>query len=138
MTEPTSAAAGAYAGAVTALPLAIFGAATDALWLGLFAALLVSIWMPTISTRIRAFSAVLLSGVAAGYCPVGVEFTTKRKYVEVLLRKREIKIDTRHEDATVEKPINRVTRRAVHRSPLSVLADQNPKGRAWLAQMMRE
>jgi len=77
-------------------------------------------------------------GVAAGYCPVGVEFTTKRKYVEVLLRKREIKIDTRHEDATVEKPINRVTRRAVHRSPLSVLADQNPKGRAWLAQMMRE
>ena len=68
MTEPTSAAAGAYAGAVTALPLAIFGAATDALVLGLFAALLVTIWMPTISTRIRAFSAVLLSGIAAGYC----------------------------------------------------------------------
>lgn len=68
MTEPTSAAAGAYACAVTALPLAIFGAATDALVLGLFAALLVSILMPTISTRIRAFSAVLLSGVAAGYC----------------------------------------------------------------------
>ena len=59
MTEPTSTAAGAYAGAVTALPLAIFGAATDALGLGLFAALLVTIWMPTISTRIRAFSAVL-------------------------------------------------------------------------------
>ncbi len=68
MAEPTSAAAGAYACAVTALPLAIFGAATDALGLGLFAALLVTIWMPTISTHIRAFSAVLLSGVAAGYC----------------------------------------------------------------------
>ncbi len=68
MTEPTSAAAGIRAGCVTALPLAIFGAATDALCLGLFAALLVTIWMPTISTRIRAFSAVLLSGIAAGYC----------------------------------------------------------------------
>ena len=68
MTEPTSTAACAVAGAVTALPLAIFGAATDALSLGLFAALLVTIWMPTISTRVRAFSAVLLSGVAAGYC----------------------------------------------------------------------
>ena len=68
MTEPTSTAACAAAGAVTALPLAIFGAATDALSLGLFAALLVTIWMPTISTRVRAFSAVLLSGVAAGYC----------------------------------------------------------------------
>ena len=67
MTEPTSTAAGAAAGALTVLPVAMLGAQTDALGLGLFGALLVCMWLRSVRTRSRAFSAVLLSGLLAGY-----------------------------------------------------------------------
>lgn len=77
-------------------------------------------------------------GLHAGYVPVGIELTIKRKYVEVLLRKRETKITTVHEGTDSAHPVNRVRRAPIHRAPLSVLHDANPKGRAWMAQMMRE
>ena len=67
MTEPTSTAAGAAAGAVTVLPVAMLGAQTDALGLGLFAAMLVTLWLGSIDTRRKAFAAVCLSGLLAGY-----------------------------------------------------------------------
>jgi hypothetical protein len=65
--EPVASNAVMAAGALTALPMALFGVRADALGLGLFAALLISFWLPTVSTRVRAFAAVTLSGVAAGY-----------------------------------------------------------------------
>lgn len=67
MTEPTSTAAGAAAGALTVLPVAMLGAQTDALGLGLFAAMLVTLWLGSINTRRKAFAAVGLSGLLAGY-----------------------------------------------------------------------
>lgn len=67
MTEPTSTAAGAAAGALTVLPVAMLGAQTDALGLGLFAAMLVTLWLGSIDTRRKAFAAVGLSGLLAGY-----------------------------------------------------------------------
>jgi hypothetical protein len=62
-----SQAGAAAAGAIAALPMAVFGMQSDALGVGIFGALLISLWMPTVSTRRRAFAAVTLSGVAAGY-----------------------------------------------------------------------
>ncbi len=67
MTEPTSTAAGAATGALTVLPVAMLGAQTDALGLGLFAAMLVTLWLGSIDTHRKAFAAVCLSGLLAGY-----------------------------------------------------------------------
>lgn len=68
ITTTTSTVAGAAAGAVvTMVPAAMLGAQTDALGLGLFGALLVCMWLRSVRTRSRAFSAVLLSGLLAGY-----------------------------------------------------------------------
>ncbi len=67
VTDTTASNAGAAAGAIAALPMALFGLQADALGAGIFGALLISLWMPTVSTRRRAFAAVTLSGVAAGY-----------------------------------------------------------------------
>lgn len=45
----------------------ILGAHVDALLIGLMAAVLVTILMPAIDSRAKAFAAVLLSSMAAGY-----------------------------------------------------------------------
>ena len=76
-------------------------------------------------------------GVPEGYAPIGVEFTTKRKYVEVLARKRVTKIRTVHDDTSVERPVNRVTRHTTHVAPLSVIGDRSPKGAEWLSRLLR-
>lgn len=67
VTQTTASHAGAAAGALAALPMAMVGLQADALGVGVFGALLISIWMPTVSTRRRAFAAVTLSGCAAGF-----------------------------------------------------------------------
>lgn len=75
MPEPTASQAGAVAGAMAAMLMALFGIQADALGVGIFGALLMSLWMPTVGTRRRAFAAVTLSGVAAGYfAPLAATF----------------------------------------------------------------
>lgn len=77
-------------------------------------------------------------GVAPGYAPVDVAFTTKRKYVEVLCRKRQDRVKTVHEElGQVANPTNRVTRQTVAMAPVSLIADRNPKGGEWFARLMR-
>lgn len=66
--EPAVNVTGAAAGAVAAIvPAVALGVHTDALALGLFGALLACMWLRSVRTRSRAFSAVLLSGLLAGY-----------------------------------------------------------------------
>ncbi len=71
-----------------------------------------------------------------GWLPIGVPLTTKRKYVEVLARSRSESVKTVHDDATVERPRNTVTRRNSSNYPLSVMEDKNPRGHQWLANIM--
>lgn len=71
--------------------------------------------------------------VRAGWLPIGKEITTKRKYVEVLARSKSDSIRTVHDDATVERPRNTVQRRTSANYPISILRDDNPRGRDWLA-----
>lgn len=80
---------------------------------------------------------VLIDGkwVEAGWLPIGRELTTKRKYVEVLLRSKADTINTDHDDATVERPRNMVKRRTAAQYPVSVLHDANPKSREWQARV---
>ena len=73
--------------------------------------------------------------IEAGWLPIGQELTTKRKYVEVLLRSKSDTINTDHDDATVERPRNMVKRRTSAQYPVSVLHDANPKGREWMSRV---
>lgn len=73
-----------------------------------------------------------------GFAPIGIHFTTKRKYVEILLKKRSDKVRTHHDDATVPYPVNTVKRHTAHLAPLSVIEDKSPKGREWLRKCMSE
>jgi len=67
MAEPHSTAIGAATGAIAALPAMFLGAHVDALILGLMASIFISIWLPSVDDRAKAFSAVCLSSLLAGY-----------------------------------------------------------------------
>lgn len=69
--------------------------------------------------------------------PVNIQVTTKRKYVEVLLRAKPDTIETLVEDQEAERPSNRISRATSSAVTLSVLEDRNPKGAEWLRQVMR-
>lgn len=77
-------------------------------------------------------------GLNEGFAPIGISFTTKRKYVEILLKKRSDKVRTVHDDASVAYPVNTVKRHTAHMAPLSIIEDKNPKGPEWLRRIMRE
>lgn len=77
-------------------------------------------------------------GLNEGFAPIGVAFTTKRKYVEILLKKRSDKVRTVHDDASVAYPVNTVKRHTAHMAPLSIIEDRSPKGAEWLRRIMRE
>lgn len=70
------------------------------------------------------------------WLPIGVAMTIKRKFVEVLARSKSDAIRTQHEDATVERPTNKINRRTKANYPLSILQDNNPRGHEWLSRIM--
>lgn len=72
------------------------------------------------------------------WLPIGVELTTRRKFVEVLARSKSTTIRTQHEDANVERPRNEIKRFTKAQYPMSILVDDNPRGRAWLASIRTE
>lgn len=74
--------------------------------------------------------------VAIGWLPVGVQLTTKRKYVEVLARSKSDSIRTEHEDGGVANPRNMVQRRTRSKYPLSIVEDKNPRGAEWLSRIV--
>lgn len=74
--------------------------------------------------------------VPIGWLPIGVQLTTKRKYVEVLARSRSESIKTVHDDATVAIPRNTLQRRNRSNYPLSVIEDRNHRGHQWLSNIM--
>lgn len=67
MTEPTSTAAGAALGALSAVPAIWLGAQPDALMVGLFAAMLATAQIRTIDSVRVAAAAAFFSALAAGY-----------------------------------------------------------------------
>ncbi len=77
-------------------------------------------------------------GVAPGYVPVGVNFTTKRKYAEVLLRKRQDEITTDVQETPGQDPVNKVLRQNLIKAPVTIIRDASPKGAEWLMRIMAE
>lgn len=74
-----------------------------------------------------------------GYLPVGRRITTKRKYVEVLLR---AKIDTINIEGTSGYDVDRGTANAIRRMTtpvhgISIIEDKNPRSQGWYEEMRR-
>ena len=71
------------------------------------------------------------------YLPVGKVITTRRKYVDVMIRAKFDAITTDVSDPESENPRNAIRRftSAVH--SFSVIEDRNPRGVAWLSEMRR-
>lgn len=67
MAEPHAVVVGAITGAAASAPMFFLGAHVDALIVGLTAAVLVSLWLPSVDTKMKAFAAVSLSALLAGY-----------------------------------------------------------------------
>ena len=76
--------------------------------------------------------------LVTGYIPVGVNITTRRKYVEVLARSKPEAIETQHDDATVEKPNNHIALHTSTKYPFTVVHDANPAGAQWLTHILQE
>lgn len=72
------------------------------------------------------------------WLPIGPMLTIKRKYLEVLARAKSNIVQTRHEEATVERPHNRMELTTKQNFPFSITHDANPKGVAWLQNIMME
>lgn len=72
-----------------------------------------------------------------GYLPIGMPFTTKRKYLEVIVRAKIDKIDTEVKDKDSETPNNVIKRFTIAASAFSVLEDKNPRGASWLQELRR-
>lgn len=71
------------------------------------------------------------------YLPVGVELTTKRKYVEVIIRAKIDTITTETGNANEENPRNLVKRATTAIHSMSIVNDPNPKGPAWATELRR-
>ena len=69
--------------------------------------------------------------------PVGIPVTVKRKYIEVLARSKIDSVTTNVRDPDTEHPRNEVERYTSSKAPFSVLQDCNPKGAAWLNNLIR-
>lgn len=72
-----------------------------------------------------------------GYLPVNQPITIQRKALEVLARAKVTKIETWHDDATVERPRNGERRFTTGVHNFTVLRDDNPRGREWLTELLR-
>lgn len=72
-----------------------------------------------------------------GWLPTKQPVTTRRKYAEALIRSKENSVQTVHQDASVQSPINTQTLESYAPYMISVLRDDNPKGGEWLSQLVQ-
>ena len=69
--------------------------------------------------------------------PIGMEVTTKRKYVEILYRSKTDTIATDSGKIDEHSEKNDIQRHTSARAPLSIIRDDNPKGVAWATALLR-
>lgn len=83
---------------------------------------------------------LLINGkwVESGWLPCDREITTKRKYIEILLRSKTTTYRTEHSSPGAEHVQNRAIPTTTLRNQISVIEDKNPLGRAWLSSIVAE
>jgi hypothetical protein len=72
------------------------------------------------------------------WLPIGQVITTKRKYLEILMRSKSDHIRTQHDDATVQVPRNTLQRRTSGLYPVTIIEDKNPLGYEWASRIRAE
>ncbi|MGC8536711.1 MAG: hypothetical protein ACP5QR_14460 [Rhizomicrobium sp.] len=83
---------------------------------------------------------VLMNGkwIPMTYLPVGRPLITKRKYVGVMASAKFDSIETHHDEPGTKEVLNNwASRRTSAVTGFSVLEDKNPKGGAWLSELLR-
>lgn len=73
----------------------------------------------------------------ATYLPVGQVLTTKRKYLEIIVRAKIDTIHTKVREMESERPNNVIERYTSPTTGFSVIEDRNPRGAAWMAELRR-
>jgi len=76
-----------------------------------------------------------------GYLPCGIAITTKRKYVEVLMRSRPDDCETEVIMLDGADPINKLNFTTRQKFPVSIIEDRNPidpSGHNWAERIMSE
>lgn len=72
------------------------------------------------------------------HLPVGEVLTTKRKYVEVIVRAKTTSVTTPDMDQAADVAAgNRVDRQTTPVNSFSIIEDLNPKGLAWMRELRR-
>ncbi len=74
----------------------------------------------------------------APWCPRNIPIVMARKYVEVLARSKPVNLQTvEAQDHEGNKTI-KIRRQSALRYPFTVLRDNNPRGGAWLREVLRQ
>lgn len=76
--------------------------------------------------------------VTNGWLPIGEVVTTKRMYVEQLMRAKRDQIETKHEEANVESPRNTQSFNTGPAYAITIVRDDNPASADWVTQIMYE
>jgi hypothetical protein len=71
------------------------------------------------------------------YLPVGQVLTTKRKYLEIIIRAKVDTVHTEIRNMDSERPDNRVQRFTSPVHSFSIIEDRNPRGAAWVSELRR-
>ncbi len=71
-----------------------------------------------------------------GYLPVNTTLTVKRKVVEIIARARIDTVNTEIIGPETADPRNQIRRNTSPLHSFSILEDKNPRGRAWLTELM--
>lgn len=74
---------------------------------------------------------------SGGYLPVGQVLTTKRKYLEVIIRAKIDTVHTKIQEMDSERPHNRIDRFTSPVHSFSIIEDRNPGGAQWVAELRR-
>lgn len=75
--------------------------------------------------------------VPTGAAPRGIPFTTKRKYVEVLMRARIDSVENKHDPVGSEHVNNWVERNTSQFAHVQLLKDDNPNSLVWFESISR-
>jgi hypothetical protein len=75
--------------------------------------------------------------IAMTHLPVGPEITVRRSVIEVIARSKTMRVQTDHSTDITRQLANKVARHVSQTQPFSIIHDPSPRGRAWVAEMLR-
>jgi hypothetical protein len=75
--------------------------------------------------------------IEIGYLPVGVVMVVKRKVLEIIIRAKTDRVETKILDESGERPNNVISRFTSPVHSFSIIEDQNPRGPSWVAELRR-